>query len=838
MGRLETLVTAEFEALTGLTGDKAKAQRFTPVVRNLGFEADMVLLVSDVNLAATLAVLAAEAYNGIGQIAIKAVADFGTRGEAMALSDIRDAIVEDPFGMIAANATVDANLYVDVSVGIPGFLSPVSGSVAVALNPPFFVELQPNFSFPNASDFVVTVDGPDIPNFRNLSVADIVGLIADGVDLIFGNTQKTPAVSGLLSDLPLMDASVPLVSVTPRTVVTQVQAVLAELEVLLNNTQGGLARIELLVEEKLGLPAETDASKGCTGSCLMEFKYDADTSVLALELEFTAAPPALPDLNLDMNLQELVELAGVPGVEEIVDLLGDFLDMDGTLAISLEGSATAKLQLGVDMSSKPFRLFVGGGTALQANLRASAQGGLSLSLGPITFEIVDAHVSLDAGTGNPAEPAYVRYGLVEGTKYYLDEAGAFSTIVNDFGLSHQGRVEAVLPVVVSGITETLTIGIPSISDFLTRNNGTSDKSIKLVKFDGLDVPALLRSLTAPLVDLNPIAALVQDKQSLLKGVDGMFNRLNLAIVAADGVLGSMDIPIVKNKIREVVERDFIEAFRVEMKEKLSAAMEGIEDTNAVKVLRDLMVELFQGRKILKGDTIPVMIKNKKGDDLQVLNEDAMLIEGRSLDDADAVEWDVTLGKDLRFTEQFDFDFGLEELPLKLNASGGVELLVGWEFKLWFGVSVSRGFYLNVVGTEMEVYADLTLPFLKADGELFILKADIENRNDVTQLLGRMSVDVGETDDDGFLTFRELKSGGAGLLRANAEFEVAVGMDMTLGLAGSSGLPRFHHSAVLVLRDEVGTPGNGGDKRDPVRGGAGCKGDNLWMTRRWRQTSSC
>ena len=771
--RLEVTTSAEFEALTGLASDKAKALLFTPVVKNLAFTADMMLTVSEINLAATLAVLEAEAYAGSGYIGVTAIAEFGTSGTAMLLGDLRDAIIEDPFSQIAANATVSAELDVEVSVGIPS-LGSVSGTVGVVMNPPFFVELKENFSLPNAStDFEVTIGGVDLPDFKNLTLADIIALVSDGVDLLFGNTAVDPVVEGLLSDLPLLDLEIPLISFTPRTMVTQIQTVLGTLEGLLANQTGSVERIELLIEEALGLPAQD----GCTGSCLVGFTF-ADSKLL-LEVNFEASP-TLPELSFDINLKDMMGWAGIslnsPDLEE---LLGEFIDLEAKLAFALSGGASATLQLGVDISSRPFRMFVGGGTALQVNVLANATGSLTLTLGPVEFGIENGYVAVTNGTDHHA--AYLRYGLTEGTNYYLDEG--FSNIVKNFSLTSAGKVSAELP--ITGI-DTMLVEIPRLVDFLNKDSSNGN----FVEFPGGNISSILESIAGPLLNLNPIAAILTDKEAVLNGVDGMFTKIDLAITAADGVLGSMDVPIVKNKIREVIQEDFIGKFQTQLRGELESALSQVSEDSMAQILRNKMVDFFSGLGILKGGDIPIVIRKKDGTVLPALEADGSLISGYPLDEADAVEWDVTLGKDILFATQFDFDLGLSELPLKLTAEGGVELLVGWDFKLFFGMSVSRGFYLNVSETEMAVYASLKLPGLKATGDLFILEASITNRDDTTELKGLATVDVGETDGDGYLTFKEVKSGGASLVRANAAFEVVVGMDLSLGLSSSEGLPRF------------------------------------------------
>ena len=786
--RLEVVTTAAFEALTGLASDKSKAVIFTPCVRNLHFDADMVLTVSEINLAATLAVLEAEAYAGSGYISIQAAADFGGIDTTTLLSDLRDAIIEDPFSQISATATVGASLDVDVSVRIPS-LGSISGGVAIAVVPTeghagFFIDLKENFTAPNSSDFEVTITGADIPNFKNLTLTDIIGLVSDGVDLLFGNSAADPVVEGLLSDLPLLDVEIPLIAFTPRTMISAIQTALGTLESLLANQTGSVERVELLIEEALGLSDDNDPD--CTGSCLVEFTFANSKLILAVQYEAT---PTLPTLSFDMNLLDMMSFAGIDLPQNIQDVLGDFIDLEANIVISLSGGASAKLELGVDMSTTPFRVFIGAGTALQVNVLASASGDLTLTLGPIGFGIENGIVAVHSGEeaeGAAKEHAYLRYGLSQ--DHYLSDG--FSSIISGFALTSAGKVTAELP--LTGI-DTLNVAINDLEAFMEKiKNG--DLSAGGVDLSGatMNVSEIFESLANPLFGVNPLTAILADKNTILNGIDDMFDRIDLAITAADGVLGSMDVPVVKNKIREVIKADFIDNFRITLRDTLSSALEQAGDDSVAQVVRDAMVTLFKDTLgILKGDTIPILIKKEDGTTMEgILDADGALESGAVMDDADAVEWDVTLGKDITFDQQFDFDLGLSELPLELNATGGVNLVIGWDFKLWFGISIARGFYMNVAETEMEFYAKLTLPGLAVTGSLFILEASIVNRDDLTILLGRAAVDVTEPSGDGFLTFKEIKEGGADLLRVNSEFKVVVGMDLTLGLANMEGLPEF------------------------------------------------
>eukprot|EP01061_Rhynchopus_euleeides_P031867 TRINITY_DN527_c0_g1_i2.p1 TRINITY_DN527_c0_g1~~TRINITY_DN527_c0_g1_i2.p1 ORF type:complete len:7344 (+),score=2902.47 TRINITY_DN527_c0_g1_i2:122-22153(+) len=820
--RLEVISTPAFEAASGLSSDKTKALLFQPIIRDLYFDAKSVLSVTNINLEATLAILQASSYGGNGFISLHAIAAFGAPGQTLALSDIRDAIVEDPFSVLAANATVNSGLDIQVDVTVPGTPLAVSGDVAVSMNPPFFVELQPNFTLPNASDFVVAVSGPlDLPNFKNLSLADIVGLIADGVDIMFGNEAK--GIAGLLTGLDILDIEIPLVSVTPRTVVTELQKALQEIEGILQNPSGGIKRLELLVEAKLGLTDDNDPA--CTGSCLVEFKYANKELILALQ--YTVAPPTLPKLSLDMNLPDLLDLAGITLDQDVQDVLGDFVDLEAKLEFQFEGYAGAYLELGIDISSFPYRPFIGGKTGVALSIQANATGDLKMSLGPLEFGITNGKVSLDDGEMVPG-PAKLSYGLVEGDRHYL--SNGFRPIIDAFTLQHVGRVEVDLP--ITGLPESMMIEIPSITDFLNRDKGGNTSN--LVVFKGSKIQDMFNSLTLGLKKLNPLEALLTDKEAIVTGIENMFAKVELAVTAADGVLGSLNAPIVKDKIRTTIKRDFIGSFKPELVTNVRARLNQLTgsdaNANVASALRDVMTDLL-GTKygILKQD-INLVIKEKPstefpfGKDISATVLDPVTgikLPGASLETADALEWQVKLGKDILFEDAFDFDLGMDELPLKLDVQGGVKLLVGWNFNLYFGVSVSRGFYLNVEGdegsdgTDMEVYAGLTLPGLTASGELFILKASVVNLDEVTRLLGRVSVDLTEENGDGALTFREIKSGGASLIRAQAVFEAALGMKLTLGLKGVEGLPEFSTEIFSYYSAEWKKPSTRGLKKGTV-----------------------
>ncbi len=117
---------------------------------------------------------------------------------------------------------------------------------------------------------------------------------------------------------------------------------------------------------------------------------------------------------------------------------------------------------------------------------------------------------------------------------------------------------------------------------------------------------------------------------------------------------------------------------------------------------------------------------------------------------------MTLAKEATLLEfPLDFDIGLDGLGFK--SEGEVRLKAGLEWQLAFGVSKSKGFFVDTSKTdELKIFLEATTPGLNAQGELGFLKMDVrDNPADPSKVAGMLIVDFREPSGDGKLTIQEM-----------------------------------------------------------------------------------
>ncbi len=169
--------------------------------------------------------------------------------------------------------------------------------------------------------------------------------------------------------------------------------------------------------------------------------------------------------------------------------------------------------------------------------------------------------------------------------------------------------------------------------------------------------------------------------------------------------------------------------------------------------------------------------------------------------AEDVSFAMRLGQDLSLlTVPIDFDIGLPALGLEVD--GDVNVRLGWDFLMGFGVSRSDGVYFNTAAKdnagnsapELTVDLEVTTPNLTAIGSLGFLQ--LQARDDETEpsrLAGRFTVDVEDPEDnDDRLSFAELAGGPDFDEMIDAAFtaDADVNLDLDLSLGDGAAFPRL------------------------------------------------
>ena len=865
-------VDAATTALSGLGNENVKATLFSPIFKGLKFAADITLAVQNLELAATLAVLEARAYNGMGTIGLVLNAEFAKPGEpgvAMTLSEFAGYIMTEPFDVITATGTLGASAEISAEVTVPG-LSLAAGADAKVTLADFTVIVtknniqkllpstdasgnlvyiaNPNYvaaALPQASDFVFDLTLPTLPNLaniRDMSIEQIINMVKDGVELLFGKPGDATE-TGLIGNFPFLDTEIPLVSFSPKQAIQWIQTKLELLSAALADPGAGIKAVEKIVEKTLGIWPANDVNEvkpngdECYGSCFLEFTYDSAANQLGFVLEYRLGVPTVTNvqagagdssgINLALNLDlfDLIGLAGITMTAAQEKLLGDFIDLEASMEFAFDGAAVATLEMFLDMSAGGVPVpHVGQNTGFRLEMKASATADLSMSLGPLTFEITDGSVVFDDGAGGFA---YVNFGLdadyslagLVGTS--AERSAAISSIVSGFGLTYAGQLDVKLPITSPALAPPeapLWLRIPNFGDIITNKvTGTPKVTFPV---GGTDFKTLLESMLGGIA-VNPIKALLADSKALIKGLRNIFTKVNLVVAGAEGILGGLNVPIIGQKLTDLVNSNFLNSFQEGLISEITTALANLgvgDDTSVASALHGVMKTFFKGLGLLlecdagaescpyTGDNPKVQLfeAGSAGNPAVVseaLNPDGTYLPGFDMDpleSVDAIQFDLVLGFNKVFSEGFGVDLGIEGLPLDftIDPSATIKLEMGWHLKLRFGMSLSKGLYLDVQGDDdLSVYATLSFESLTGFGRLGFLGASITNKDTITALSGSLVVDIKEPDGDGKLTFPELKKGAKGLLALTAAFDFAAGFDVTLGISTGggttvAGMPEF------------------------------------------------
>ncbi len=270
-----------------------------------------------------------------------------------------------------------------------------------------------------------------------------------------------------------------------------------------------------------------------------------------------------------------------------------------------------------------------------------------------------------------------------------------------------------------------------------------------------------------------------DLGSLLDGLDLMLQVLQQAL---SGEVFGVSLPLVGDHLKDGAQ--FIEDFRDDVLTRLRGLANHSDDA-----VRQALFEVF-------GPAGLGLLRDGADTGADVDLEDIQLVST-----PDDVSFSMHLGEDLSLLSvPIDFDIGLPALGLKVD--GKVNVRLGWDFQMGFGVSRSDGVYFNATAKdnagnpipELTVDLDVTAPGLAAIGSLGFLQ--LQARDDETEpsrLAGRFTVDVKDPeDDDGRLSFGEM-AGGPDLdevIDAAFTADAHVNLDLDLNLGDNAAFPRL------------------------------------------------
>lgn len=292
-----------------------------------------------------------------------------------------------------------------------------------------------------------------------------------------------------------------------------------------------------------------------------------------------------------------------------------------------------------------------------------------------------------------------------------------------------------------------------------------------------DLTILAPDVASLFTGFNP-CDLVTNAPMLLDGLDGLLATIQDGL--ANNVLNKT-LPLVGNKLGQAA--DFIGKFRNGLLGQIRAQL------------------------ILAGDPIGLVKKaifdalGKPGLDLIVRSDDSPI---NTADDVEidctgsAIDFKIHLKKSLALIDTsahpINFDIGIPGLGLAVN--GNVKVQIGFDIKLYFGISASDGFYFDSsAAEELRVDFKVTIPGLQAKGSLLFLQLDVnDDSDDPSSFTGYFSVDVsGPSSHPGKLKFSDFSSS---TFTAGDAFSAQLGaiadvnLDLAVSFQGSAVFPRL------------------------------------------------
>eukprot|EP00992_Anisonema_acinus_P002222 TRINITY_DN10602_c6_g5_i3.p1 TRINITY_DN10602_c6_g5~~TRINITY_DN10602_c6_g5_i3.p1 ORF type:complete len:941 (+),score=187.30 TRINITY_DN10602_c6_g5_i3:2032-4854(+) len=252
---------------------------------------------------------------------------------------------------------------------------------------------------------------------------------------------------------------------------------------------------------------------------------------------------------------------------------------------------------------------------------------------------------------------------------------------------------------------------------------------------------------------------------------------------------------------------FINAWKTPLLDGLRAGLSAVTgggNVSAAVAIQLVLFDVFYNRlgMLSRPDgSTPTAMEDVK---LSVLSDCGELItDERLYFTAEAVQWEMAIGASqvINLLDEGGFSFG-EGLPFEFSISGGLDLEIGWSFKLGLGFS-KQGFYLvlDPLGNELSIFAELrTDDSFKAKGVILVMAADMEAvPGDPSGIRAEFGINLfdGESEQNsetatsyGRLTIGELLTLLVGVIQPNFAFNLHFAVKTTLGLEGVDGSPRL------------------------------------------------
>jgi Ca2+-binding RTX toxin-like protein len=531
---------------------------------------------------------------------------------------------------------------------------------------------------------------------------------------------------------------------------------------LLNVDLAGMIDVGQIFGDRLGNP-DPGATAASLQSLLRSRFSNVQTTITASDLRFAISFP-IPLVHLSLPLA--LDLGGALGGLVSANASGQVqVDVDGNVQLTFGISTAPALNVlergfvAMDGTSRvTAKLTANAGYDLNGDNVLSAAEGTPLQfdvgLGPLpVLGVRDARVYLNAEFGAQWRTASGKSTLQQIGEGLFSVEGAFA------GKPYQGTLQAVLPldgngdgvvnrdpaqlastdawVDVAGNLANLTGGLQFISDPNRPAHHTGP--VATPGATGLDDPLTLAELNAIsstqiVVGSYNVAGLLEALTSfdpnqladLLNGLDGFLNTLEVLL---DRFILVKKLPLIGDKLADAV--DFVDELRQFIAEARQAP------NLALDVVKQ---KLFETLGPTGAGLLALTDLNQDGaigwQDISVDTTRAGQPVA-NVSSADRIQFNLLLHKDLaRYSLPIDFDLGFDAVGLELKPGSRVNLDVGLDYRLGFGVSRSDGFYYVTEGPaipgrlaaneDLKISFSATIPNSEFEGNLFFLRVLVQD----------------------------------------------------------------------------------------------------------------
>jgi 6-phosphogluconolactonase (cycloisomerase 2 family) len=656
----------------------------------------------------------------------------------------------------------------------------------------------------NASAGVVVAPAATVSKYVQLSIDSALAPLLHLRNLSFTQIVSALQVAiGGLSDLSVnpnfsfLQQKIPGINKSAADLIDYAGTFVSDLGQLTQNPAQALSSLQAKIEAALGINHAQDP---------VTLTFDPVTNVFELVLDFTPSYTGSLPFNLDINsLKSLVQGTAAAAA---LDQLSNLVSADASGMLSIQANVDLKLALGIDLSNvlapRPFLdaaktgLSVGvqvAGTNLHFKVSA---GPLGLFIGDGTN---DGTVSIGAQGHPQSGPATFTVSLRnsdQSGRYYLD--GSIANLLSDIRVAVQGGANVTLPIFIptqdfplgGAGNNNLVIKVNSLQGVLNHTAGavTIQSPSFASAFSGLNALSLLNN---PAVFLNGLDSLLGTVQSTL-----------------NGQVLSQSFPIIGTHLQDGAQ--FIQTLRTKVIGQLTSV---IGNNSTVSLIQNALFAALGpgGLDILIDDTTGVAPVDASHIGVTEAGVDG---NGISTDPNGGDVGDHFIEFHLHFKQALPtltlpatFDIGLPGIGLSLNAA--VNLALGWDLHLNFGVSTRDGFFFDTVTKDTTGAMLVNMPSLKvsvdaqitstgptlASGSLGSLEVD------ATPVAGKAPADlngnffVNITDpqgknstDDNRLTLAEILAGPSPSSVLNAGLSASAGVDLHLqaSVQGSTMFP--------------------------------------------------